>query len=468
MGSVLSVGLGRAARRLTAAPTTTPPPAGRTRLSVRVLNVTAMGATGRSAELRRLEPAPRPGTVAAPDHLRRGGPETTGGRATGTEQAARAITEIGAVKVRGGAVLGEFATLVDPQRSIPPQIVQLTGITTAMVCDAPTIDAVLPMFLELARGSVLVAHNAGFDIGFLRAAAQRCESPGPGRQCCARSGWPAGAEPRGSPQRAAGRAGAAVRRRHPAHPPRPRRRPGHRGSTAPLIEPDGNRARTPTPTCAPNCPTRRRLSAAMGCSPNPRAGPGLLFRGTSGEALYVGTAIDLRPGDPAFQRPNRGRTRRWSGWPPRSTTSSARTGWRPASGSCGCWPHSPAVQPPVEVSAALVVGGLTDEAFPRFSVCVAAARPRRRPVPVPRRRRRHRGAAGAVHRVRTCTTRLARSALHGPACPSRGVACPAAREHGHPVRRGGGARRGPDRRPGQLRAGRGRAPGHRARRAPPL
>ena len=71
-------------------------------------------------------------------------------------------------------MLGEFATLVDPQRSIPPQIVQLTGITTAMVCDAPAIGAVLPMFFEFARGAVLVAHNARFDVGFLRAAADRC------------------------------------------------------------------------------------------------------------------------------------------------------------------------------------------------------------------------------------------------------------------------------------------------------
>src|SRR6202453_3777055 len=64
--------------------------------------------------------------------------ETTGGRMTAVDgKVADAITEIGAVKVRGGVVLGEFATLVDPQRSIPPQIVQLTGITTAMVCDAP-------------------------------------------------------------------------------------------------------------------------------------------------------------------------------------------------------------------------------------------------------------------------------------------------------------------------------------------
>ena len=71
-----------------------------------------------------------------------------------------AITEIGAVKVRGGEVLGEFATLVDPGRSIPPQITILTGITDSMVYDAPQIGAVLPSFLEFIRGSVLVAHNA--------------------------------------------------------------------------------------------------------------------------------------------------------------------------------------------------------------------------------------------------------------------------------------------------------------------
>ena len=102
--------------------------------------------------------------------------ETTGSRAHAAADGYRdAITEIGAVKVRGGKVIGEFATLVDPQRDIPPQIVELTGITTAMVRNAPTIEAVLPMFLEFARGSILVAHNAGFDTGFLRAAAQQCD-----------------------------------------------------------------------------------------------------------------------------------------------------------------------------------------------------------------------------------------------------------------------------------------------------
>ncbi|SDZ11485.1 DNA polymerase-3 subunit epsilon [Amycolatopsis xylanica] len=89
---------------------------------------------------------------------------------TGTSPGSDAITEIGAVKVRGGQLLGEFATFVNPGMPIPPQIVALTGITTAMVYDAPTIDRVLPAFLEFIGGAVLVAHNAPFDTGFLRAA----------------------------------------------------------------------------------------------------------------------------------------------------------------------------------------------------------------------------------------------------------------------------------------------------------
>lgn len=91
---------------------------------------------------------------------------------TGTSPGSDGVTEIGAIKVRGGEVLGEFATLVDPGRPIPPQIVELTGITQAMVYDAPTMDRVLPAFLEFASGAVLVAHNAGFDTGFMRAACQ--------------------------------------------------------------------------------------------------------------------------------------------------------------------------------------------------------------------------------------------------------------------------------------------------------
>jgi len=90
--------------------------------------------------------------------------ETTGGSAT----AGSSITEIGAVKVRGGEVLGEFQTLVRPSSPIPPFISVLTGITNSMVAGAPGIDTALPAFLEFAAGSVLVAHNAPFDVGFLR------------------------------------------------------------------------------------------------------------------------------------------------------------------------------------------------------------------------------------------------------------------------------------------------------------
>jgi DNA polymerase-3 subunit epsilon len=91
--------------------------------------------------------------------------ETTGG-AAGTD----AVTEIGAVKVRGGEVLGEFATLVDPAMAITPFVTVLTGITDQMVAQAPTMASVLPSFLEFANGAVLVAHNAPFDISFLKAA----------------------------------------------------------------------------------------------------------------------------------------------------------------------------------------------------------------------------------------------------------------------------------------------------------
>ncbi|WP_378739281.1 DEDD exonuclease domain-containing protein [Nocardia brasiliensis] len=98
---------------------------------------------------------------------------------TGTSPGADMITEIGAVKVRGGEVLGEFATLVNPGRAVPPAIVQVTGITTAMVYAAPPIESVLPGFLEFASGAVLVAHNARFDMAFLRAAAARSDTTWP-------------------------------------------------------------------------------------------------------------------------------------------------------------------------------------------------------------------------------------------------------------------------------------------------
>jgi DNA polymerase III subunit epsilon len=101
--------------------------------------------------------------------------ETTGGSAAGGSM----ITEIGAVKVRGGEVLGEFQTLVNPQTEIPAFIAVLTGISNTMVADAPRIDSALPAFLEFAAGCVLVAHNAPFDVGFLRHFAEQQGRPWP-------------------------------------------------------------------------------------------------------------------------------------------------------------------------------------------------------------------------------------------------------------------------------------------------
>jgi len=89
------------------------------------------------------------------------------------------ITEVGAVKVRGGQVVGELTTLVRPEGSIPAAIAVLTGITNAMVATAPPVAAVLPSVLEFLRGAVLVAHNAPFDVGFLVAACERTGTPWP-------------------------------------------------------------------------------------------------------------------------------------------------------------------------------------------------------------------------------------------------------------------------------------------------
>ncbi len=89
---------------------------------------------------------------------------------TGCSPGGDAVTEIGALKLRGGELLGRFETLVNPGVPIPPMITVLTGITEAMLFPAPRIDAVLPQFLEFARDAVLVGHNIRFDVSFLDAA----------------------------------------------------------------------------------------------------------------------------------------------------------------------------------------------------------------------------------------------------------------------------------------------------------
>ena len=104
--------------------------------------------------------------------------ETSGG----SPKSGAGITEIGVVKVRGGAVLGTFQSFVDPGHLLPPFITQLTGITDDMLLSAPFIDEVLPTlfdFLGSADETVLVAHNSPFDMSFLKAAALIHEYPWP-------------------------------------------------------------------------------------------------------------------------------------------------------------------------------------------------------------------------------------------------------------------------------------------------
>ena len=98
--------------------------------------------------------------------------ETTGGSA-----ADGGITEIGAVKVRAGECLGTFQTLVNPGLAIPPVITMLTGITEAMVMPAPRIESVLPALAEFTAGTVIVGHNVRYDTGYLNAAFERAGWP---------------------------------------------------------------------------------------------------------------------------------------------------------------------------------------------------------------------------------------------------------------------------------------------------
>jgi DNA polymerase-3 subunit epsilon len=361
--------------------------------------------------------------------------ETTGGRAAATSGRCDAITEIGAVKVRDGVVLAEFATLVDPGRDIPPQIVRLTGITSAMVCDAPKIEAVLPMFLEFARGGVLVAHNAGFDVGFLKAAAQRCDIawPRPPVVCTVRLARRVLSREEAPSVRLAALAKLFAVATQPTH----RALDDARATVDvlhALIERVGNqgvhtytdlRAYLPNVTAA----QRRKRVLAAGLPHRPGV---YLFRGPAAEVLYVGTAVDLRR-----------RVRQYFTGGDTRARIAEMVSLAAAVDFVEC---AHALEAGVRELRLLAAHAppynrrsrfphrwwwlvLTDEAFPRFAV-VRTPRQARAIGPF-RSRADAVDTAGLVARVtglRTCTTRLGRSAQHGPACPEREVTpCPAAR-----------------------------------------
>lgn len=401
-----------------------------------MVNVTAMGqATAEQLSLPELDEATelslRETTFVVVDL------ETTGGRMNARDGATPdAITEIGAVKVRGGVVLGEFATLVDPQRSIPPQIVQLTGITTAMVCDAPTISAVLPMFLEFAHGAVLVAHNARFDMGFLRAAADRCgiRWARPQTLCTVQLARRVLSREEAPSVRLSALAKLFAVASVPTHRALDDARATVEVLHA-LIERVGNQgihSYAELRSYLPNVPAaqRRKRVLAQGL---PRR-PGIyLFHGPADEVLYVGTAVDLRRRVSQYFTGSEHRTR---------MAEMVALATRVAHIECAhgleagvrelrmLAAHAPPYNRRSKFPHRWWWLVLSDEAFPRFSV-VRSPRHDRAVGPF-----RSRADAvdtadllARVTSVRTCTKRLARSALHGPACPVHEVSpCPAARD----------------------------------------
>ncbi len=93
---------------------------------------------------------------------------------TGLNVTQETITEIGAVLLKNGEIVDRFQTFVDPERRLTPEIVGLTGITDAMLVGAPKLGDALRAFLDFADGRILAAHNAEFDIGFIRAGCRKC------------------------------------------------------------------------------------------------------------------------------------------------------------------------------------------------------------------------------------------------------------------------------------------------------
>jgi DNA polymerase-3 subunit epsilon len=359
--------------------------------------------------------------------------ETTGGRASGDQH--DAITEIGAVKVRGGEVLGEFATLVDPGRTIPPQIVALTGITTAMVYDAPKIDSVLPAFLEFARGAVLVAHNARFDVGFLRAAAERHQLPWPkppvlctvtlARRVLTRDEAPSV------------KLSALARLFAASTTPTHRALDDARATVDVLhglIERVGNQGvhtyaelRSYLPDVTPAQRSKRHLAQTL-----PRRPGVYLFRGPSAEVLYVGTAVDLRRRVSQYFNGADPRTRMKemvalaTGVDHVECAHDLEAGVRELRLLAA---HAPPYNRRSKFPHRWWWVTLTDEPFPRFATVRA---PRTDSAVGPFRARADAFEAAALMArftgVRTCTARLGRSAVHGPACPEREVSpCPARR-----------------------------------------
>ena len=222
--------------------------------------------------------------------------ETTGG-----PPGADAITEIGAVRVRGGAVESEMSTLVNPGRAIPAQITVLTGITNAMVAGAPPVGEALSAFLAWARldgeSTVLVAHNARFDVGHLRGAARALglgwsEPTVLDTLGLARRAWSRADVPDHKLGTLAALVGSPIR---PAH-----RALGDARATVDVLHaalevlaPLGVTHLEDLATAADPVPARRRAKSRL--ADGLPSSPGVYqFLSAAGQVLYVGSAVDLR------------------------------------------------------------------------------------------------------------------------------------------------------------------------------
>ncbi|MFI5781589.1 DEDD exonuclease domain-containing protein [Nocardia sp. NPDC051570] len=353
--------------------------------------------------------------------------ETTGGSPDGD-----AITEIGAVKVRGGEVIGEFATLVDPGRPIPPQIVQITGITTAMVRDAPRIEAVLPGFVEFAAGAVLVAHNARFDTGFLAAAAARCEIAWPTFQvlCTVRLARRILPRDETPTVRLSALARILGARTTPTH----RALDDARATVDvlhALIERVGNQGVHSLTELVDYLPevSRRQRSKRFLAADLP-TGPGVyLFRGPSEEVLYIGTAVNLRRRVRNYFTGSETRTRMRE-----MVALATRVDHVPCAHGLEAGvrelrlliAHTPPYNRRSKFPKRVWWLTLTDEPFPRFAVT-------RTPAPDALGPFNSRADAAEVAAIvaehcglRTCAARIPRGGRHGADCPPAVVGgCPA-------------------------------------------
>jgi DNA polymerase III subunit epsilon len=341
---------------------------------------------------------------------------------TGLRPGQDRITEVGAVKVRGGEVLGELRTFVHPGCSIPPAISAVTGITDAMVRDAPRIEVVLPTVLAFLGDAVLVAHNARFDVSFLRAAA----IANGGRDLD-----PVVVDTAQLARRLVRDEVRNCRLATLAQHFRSRTRPDHRALTDAratvdvlhgLIERAGTLGATTLEDLRDLArTTSERSFRRIGLVEGAPSAPGVYrFLDSRGEVLYVGKATDLRS-----------RLRTYFGQDPRRRIAdlvreTAEVVWLPTPTLLeaevrelrAIHEHRPRYNRRSRNPEAAVHVAVTREAFPRLSVVRAPGRGHRRTVgPVASRRLAEHLVAALqdAFPLRTCTPRL-RVAQDHPAC----------------------------------------------------